>query len=340
MTASTVVSPPTPPPPADAPPTVIAARRLSKTFGEKVAVDAVDLNVPAGVIVGVIGPSGCGKSTVVRLLTGIISPDDGDVRVFGADPATFSTRQRTRFGYMPQSPVLFPNLTIWGNLSFIASVYGLPIRRRKAHLLRLLELVDLTAERGRRMSDSSGGMQRRLALAATLVHEPELLFLDEPTAGVDPILRRRFWEHFRMLRDLGRTIIVPTQYVGEAVSCDLVAVMAAGRIITVQPPAALPRFAFGGDPLLMPFDDGWASEADVQRLLALPFVRSAERVPDGLVVVVDHADAGTAALVAHAGTVGLASPTITPYEPSIDDTFVRIIEQHRQNGASSESVAA
>jgi ABC-2 type transport system ATP-binding protein len=186
-------------------------------------------------------------------------------------------------------------------------------------------------------------MQRRLALAATLVHEPELLYLDEPTAGVDPILRDRFWTHFRTLRDLGATVIVPTQYIGEAVSCDLVAVMSAGQIITVQPPTALSRFAFGGDPLLVPFNQGWASHADIQRLLGLPFVRSVERVEDGLAVAVDDRDAGITALEEHARDSGLTVPAITPYEPTMDAIFIKIVEDHRAQAsqlATAESAVA
>jgi len=184
-------------------------------------------------------------------------------------------------------------------------------------------------------------MQRRLALAATLVHDPSLLYLDEPTAGVDPILRERFWTHFRSLRDLGRTIIVPTQYVGEAASCDLIAVMSAGRILTVQAPGALTRFAFGGDPLLVGFSQGWASQADVQRLLTLPFVRSVQRVDEGLAVAVDDCERGAEALREHARNSGLPAPSIEPYEPTMDETFVRIIEADRlQRSRQPEAASA
>jgi ABC-2 type transport system ATP-binding protein len=301
---------------------------LSKDFGEQRALDGVDLTIPRGVVVGLIGPSGCGKTTLVRTLTGIISPTEGEVRVFGEDPAHFSTRQRRRFGYMPQLPVLFPNLSVMNNLSFIASVYGMSLRHRRRHLMELLELVDLGPAKNKQFADLSGGMQRRLALAATLVHNPELLYLDEPTAGVDPILRERFWQHFRGLRDQGRTIVVPTQYVGEAVSCDIVAVMAHGRLITAQPPDALARFAFAGDPLAVDLGDAWVSGDEIARLRKEPFVVRVRRTEEGLMVVVEDGEAGARELQRLFSTAGIEIGGITPMEPTFDDIFFEIVEAH------------
>lgn len=226
---------------------VIEVRGVRVVYGDQRALDGVDLVVQPGSIVGVIGPSGCGKSTLVRAITGIERPTEGEVRVFGIDPAA-TARQRGRLGYMPQLPVLFPHLSVAANLSFVASLYGVPWRGRRARLAGLLDLVDLGPHRRKLVAELSGGMQRRLTLAATLVHDPRLLVLDEPTAGVDPLLRERFWSHFRNLRDEGRTIVVPTQYVNEAVSCDAVAVMAAGRLLLVETPDRLVELAYDGDP--------------------------------------------------------------------------------------------
>jgi ABC-2 type transport system ATP-binding protein len=316
---------------------LIDVRGVTKQFGEQRALDEIDLAIPPGVIVGLIGPSGCGKSTLIRLLTGISRPTTGVVRVFGSDPASFGTRKRRRFGYMPQLPVLFPNLTVWGNLNFIASVYGLSLRRRRRHLLGLLELVDLVEHRHKRLSECSGGMQRRLTLAATLVHRPELLYLDEPTAGVDPILRERFWEHFRTLRDRGHTVVVPTQYVGEAVSCDVVAVMAAGRIITVQRPDALARFAYGGDPLSIDLGDAWLSGPQLTALRQQPFVRSARRTDDGLTVAVDDGAADLGRLRQFFVAAGIDAPQVTPLEPTFDEMFVLIVEANTSASERAES---
>lgn len=313
--------------PAEGHPPVICVRHVSKVFDDdQRALDGVDLTIPPGVIVGVIGPSGCGKTTLVRMMTGIARPTDGEVRVFGEDPTRFGTTERRRFGYMPQLPVLFPNLTVWGNLTFIASVYGMSTWRRRRHLEQLLDLVDLGPHRHKRLVECSGGMQRRLTLAATLVHEPELLYLDEPTAGVDPILRDRFWNHFRALRDEGTTVIVPTQYVGEAVSCDVVAVMAAGKVITVQSPDQLGRFAYGGDLLTVGLDSDWLSGADVARLRSAPFVREVRRSDTGLSVVVVDASTDIAHLNQFFDARQVTIGEIAMADPSIDEMFVRIIE--------------
>lgn len=309
-------------------PLVIDARDLSRTFDDQVAVDGVTLQVRPGSILGLIGPSGCGKTTLVRMLTGIIRPTSGEVRVFGHDPAELTTEQRLRSGYMPQLPVLFPSLSLWSNLIFISSLYGGRLRGRRARLMELLELVDLVPHRHKQFADTSGGMQRRLALAATLVHDPDLLYLDEPTAGVDPILRERFWTHFRTLRDAGKTLVVSTQYVGEAVSCDLVAVMAAGRIIMLEPPAELRRRAYGGDPMEVSLDRGWMSGAEIRRLESQPFVRSVRRTDAGLEVTVGDAETDTTALDRYFAEAGIESGPITQLEPSYDDMFVRIINAH------------
>jgi ABC-2 type transport system ATP-binding protein len=314
---------------------LIEARGVSKVFGDQHALDDIDLTVQSGVIVGLIGPSGCGKTTLVRTLTGITTPTSGQVRVFGQDPAHFGVRDRLRFGYMPQLPVLFPNLTLWGNLTFMASMYGMPVRHRRRRLMELLELVDLVDHRNKKLADCSGGMQRRLSLAATLVHNPELLYLDEPTAGVDPILRERFWSHFRDLRAQGRTIIVPTQYVGEAVSCDLVAVMARGHIITVRPPTELARVAYQGDPVAVAFDGAFVPRAELETIRSLPFVRKVSRTDDGLIVVVDDHETQVGNLEAHLRSRGLATTSIAPHTPTFDEIFVEIIEANETEAAAA-----
>src|SRR5204862_2940706 len=137
-------------------------------------------------------------------------------------------------------------------------------------LHEVLDLVDLSEHRHKRLAECSTGMQRRVSLAATLVHKPELLFLDEPTAGIDPILRERFWNHFRTLREEGATLVVPTQYVGEAVSCDLVAVLSGGELVTVEPPDRLSRTAFGGDPLEVQLVQAWLNASELESLAQQP----------------------------------------------------------------------
>lgn len=166
----------------------------------------------------------------VRLLAGLLEPTAGTATVFGRTATGLSGKERAAIGYLPQTPALFPDLSLSENLGFHASMYGLPLRRKR-HVRRLLDWVEFSDDRRKRVRDVSGGMQRRLALAATFVHGPRLLFIDEPTAGIDPILRDKFWQEFRSMSDDGRTLVVTTQYVGEASYCDLVGLLSDGELL-------------------------------------------------------------------------------------------------------------
>src|SRR5205823_6182440 len=163
--------------------------QVDHVFTGDVGVFGLTFEVPAGAIFGLIGPSGCGKTTTVRLLTGLYKPDRGRISVLGRAPSKFSAGMRERIGYMPQQFVLYPNLTVWENLNFVASLYGMSYFSRRKRLLSVLDFAELGKARSRLGSQLSGGEQRRLELACSLVHNPLLLFADEPTAGVDPVLR-------------------------------------------------------------------------------------------------------------------------------------------------------
>ena len=190
--------------------TVVAIEGVSRQYGDVAAVDNVTLQVPRGIILGVIGPSGSGKTTLIRMLTGTLAPTSGRLVVLGQNPRRFTRQARERLGYMPQHFVLYEELTAAENVSFVASLFGLLWPRRGRRVAEVLKLVDLWDARGRRARQLSGGMQRRLELACALVHDPELLFVDEPTAGLDPMLRTHVWDEFRRLRDLKRTLVVTT----------------------------------------------------------------------------------------------------------------------------------
>lgn len=304
---------------------VIRARALTKTYRGQDAVHELSLEVPAGKIVGVVGPSGSGKTTTVRMLLGAEVPSDGEVLVFGQAPWTFSPAQRQRIGYMPQLSVLYPHLSLRENLQFVASVYGLPLRRRR-RLREVLDFVDLTEHRRKLLRETSGGMQRRLALAAALVHEPELLFLDEPTAGIGPIQRRTFWARFTTLKDAGGTLVVTTQYVSEAEYCDLVALLVEGRLVAWDHPDALRREAFGGDVVtLTPTQP--LEPAVVDELRALPSVHEVAREgDDGLRVVVEQADTAIPRLQNWFSTRDLHLESIRQHHPPFDEVFVSLVE--------------
>lgn len=225
-------------------PSVVSCRDVGKCFDDTWIIEDIDLEVGRGSIVGLIGPSGSGKTTLVRLMNGVYAADAGEIEVFGVVPTDRPTGDRVDIGYLPQDPVLFDELSLWQNLSYHSSLYGVPYRRAD-RLEHLLELVGLAGEGSKLVRQSSGGMKRRLGLAAALVHDPPLLLLDEPTAGVDPILRKRLWDHFRSLASEGRTLVITTQFVEEAALCDEVGVLADGRIRVVDTPDGLRRRALG-----------------------------------------------------------------------------------------------
>jgi ABC-2 type transport system ATP-binding protein len=308
----------------------VQARQVSKIFDGGVGVHDLDLDVPAGTIFGFIGPSGSGKTTTVRLFTGVLARDTGELKVLGEDPSNFGRSTRGRLGYMPQLSVLYPNLTIWENLNFCASIYGMSWRRKK-HLTEALEFVELDDARSRLLRDASGGMQRRLALAATLVHDPDLLFLDEPTGGIDPMLRRKFWDHFTGLREQGRTLFVTTQYVGEAAYCDHVGVLADGRLLMVDTPDGLRRAALGGDVVDITLKLPPGAE-DVEALARLSTDGQVERQgPTKFRLVVEEASTALPGLSELCAARNLEVEAAEEYVPSFDDVFVELVSREQQS---------
>lgn len=294
-------------------------------FDGQLAVDDISLAVPTGTILGVIGPSGSGKTTTIRLLTGALAPTSGSVRVLGEDPRRFKRQTRERIGYMPQAFTLYRDLTARENVDFVASLFGMLLRSRRRRTREALELVDLWQVRGRRAGRLSGGMQRRLELACALVHDPALLFLDEPTAGVDPLLRSRIWEELHRLRDAGRTMLITTQYVSEAESCDRVALIADGRLISLAAPGELRREALGGDVVGVEtvelFDGGVLAD--------LPFVREVRQTgPRTLTIIVDDAGKAVPAIVEAIDARGGAVASAREERPTFDDVFAALVERN------------
>ncbi len=318
---------------------IIHTAGVSKQFNDEYAVRDLTFDVPNGTIFGYIGPSGSGKTTTIRLLTGIYPPSAGEVRVFGQSPARFRAGTRERIGYMPQHFVLYPDLSVWENLNFAASIYGMgPGRGKRLHAV--LDFVELGEHSHKLARDISGGMQRRLSLAATLVHDPTLIFLDEPTAGIDPVLRRKFWDHFRTLQSEGRTLFITTQYVGETAYCDMVGIMGEGRLLAVDRPENLRRRAFGGDVV----DVKTTERVDYQtlaRLRELPFVRRAQRgdADNSLRLIVDDAGTAIPALISWAQNQGIGTESVQEYVPPFDDVFVDIVKQASTPEASAAATA-
>jgi ABC-2 type transport system ATP-binding protein len=311
---------------------VVDAQELTKTFGEEVAVNSLTMKVPRGTIFGFIGPSGCGKTTTVRLLTGIYKPTSGQVTVLGKQPIHFSKSDQEKIGYLIQNFVLYPELTVWENLNFAASFYGVGLFRRHGRLNKLLEFVELQENKGKLASALSGGMKRRLSLAATLVHNPELLFLDEPTAGIDPLLRRKFWDYFKDLQEQGHSLFITTQYVGEAAYCDLVGVMYEGKLLMVESPEGLRHKAYGGDIIGIKTTE-WIRYENRKKLESLPFVKGKVKVINDreIELVVDEANTAMPALMEAAKAERINVEKLEQISPPFDDVFVRLIEKEAAN---------
>ena len=301
---------------------IIHVKNVTKRFGDELAVNNVTFDVPRGTIFGFIGPSGSGKTTTIRMLTGVYAPNAGNINVMNMDPTKFGRQQRAMIGYMPQLFVLYPNLTVWENINFAASLYGM-IRNRGNRLNQILEFVELSDHRQKLIRNISGGMQRRLSLAAALIHSPELLFLDEPTAGIDPVLRHKFWQRFKELQNEERTIFITTQYVNEADNCDLVGVMSNGQLLLVDTPLGLRHYAYGGDIIdlrtALPIND------DTEQSLALLSRKIIRMGPNNLRIITAQASTAIPDLMEWANTHNLQVEAIEQFTPPLDDVFVEIV---------------
>jgi ABC-2 type transport system ATP-binding protein len=216
--------------------TIIETKSLSRRFGNLVAVRDVSLRVERGEIFGVLGPNGAGKSTTIRMLCGILDPSSGSGTVVGFDIATQAERIKERIGYMTQRFSLYEDLSVAENLQFYAGIYGVPRARRGARVQAVLERSGLVARQKQIAGTLSGGWKQRVALASATIHEPPLLFLDEPTAGVDPVSRREFWEQIHRLASEGTTVLLTTHYMDEAERCHRLAFIFGGQLLDVGTP--------------------------------------------------------------------------------------------------------
>jgi ABC-2 type transport system ATP-binding protein len=302
----------------------IDVRGLTKSFSGRRVVDGIDLSVREGEIFGFLGPNGSGKTTSIRMLCGLLTPDAGQGTCLGLDLIRRTDEIKRQVGYMTQRFSLYEDLSIRENLEFIARMYGMPERRRAvSHALERLGLAD----RREQMAGSlSGGWKQRLALAACMLHEPRLLLLDEPTAGVDPKARRDFWAEIHKLAGEGITVLVSTHYMDEAERCHQLAYIAYGRLLTTGTPAeVLARSGLST----------WRVEGDdlyalAERLRDLPGV--AQVVPFGNVL---HVSGGDAGLLATSTASLRADPRWrwSPSAPGLEDVFIQLMDTARDNYA-------
>jgi len=226
---------------------VIKTERLRKTFGEIVAVDNVSIEIFRGEIFGLVGPNGAGKTTLIRLLNGLLIPDKGNAFVFGYSAVKLPLKIKKKIGYMTQYKALYPDLTARENIDFFARLNGIKDESQRKRLVEeMLQLLEIEKWADVVAYKLSGGTQQRVSLACAMVHNPDLLFLDEPTVGIDPDLRKKFWDYFRQLVESGKTIIITTHYLEEAKYCDRIGMMYRGRIISLGSLSEiLSRVSFG-----------------------------------------------------------------------------------------------
>ncbi|MDQ7819946.1 MAG: ABC transporter ATP-binding protein [Armatimonadota bacterium] len=301
----------------------IVARGLTKRYGSSVAVDGVSLEVRQGEVVGLLGPDGAGKTTLLRMLCAVLSPDAGTAQVAGADTREAPEQVKARIGYMPQAFALYDDLTVRENLRFVAEMFGVPRALIGPRMDRLLAAGRLQAAADRLAGHLSGGMRQKLALAATVMHEPEVLVLDEPTTGVDPVSRREFWEILYDLNRQGKTILVATPYMDEAERCARVALMHQGRLLAVEAPRTL-RARMPGVILEVV---AAPRRAALQRARELPGVIRAHLFGHALHAVVSR-DADGPRLREALTAQGIVVESVRAVEPSLEDVFVALLATH------------
>jgi ABC-2 type transport system ATP-binding protein len=303
---------------------VVETSGLTKLFGSIVAVDHVDLSVKAGEIFGFLGPNGAGKTTTVRILCGLMAPTSGSALVVGHDVVREPEEVKQRIGYMPQSYGLYDDLTVEENLNFFGSIYRVPSDERRKRTDEILQLVRLQEFRKQFSGQLSGGMKRRLSLAVSLIHNPELLILDEPTAGIDPPLRRVFWDYFRHLNQLGVTFFMNTHYMDEAELCDRLALINYGRLVAVGTPTELKRNAIGGERIEL-------VTADVSKTQAM--LKDSEfageiDVSDGAIrLVVDEAASAIPRVTSFLRERGVEVLQVRQLQPSLEDVFIKLVQE-------------
>jgi ABC-2 type transport system ATP-binding protein len=315
---------------------VVETRDLRRTFGKKDEIEAVagvDLDVAAGSIFGFLGPNGAGKTTTLRILATLLPPSSGVARVMAVDVATDAEEVRRRIGYVAQSGGSDPRMSGRGELVMQGRLFGLSGAESRQRAAELLDAVDL-AEAGDRAIDTySGGMRRRLDVALGMVHRPGLLFLDEPTTGLDPQARARMWDEVRRLRDTGTSVFLTTHYLDEADAlCDRLAIIDHGRIVAEGTADELKR-AVAGDVVTVGVD-GAAADLVAQLLGAQPFVREAGLAGGVVRLYVDDGEASLPLVLRLLDAQGLAPQTLALHRPSLDDVFLR------QSGRSLREEAA
>ena len=300
----------------------IIADRLVKRFGTFTAVDDVSFTVARGEIMGFLGPNGAGKSTLIRMLCGLLRPTAGRALIAGIDVGREPEQVREHIGYMSQKFSLYNDLSVIENLRFFGGIYRVPAARLAERIAFAIEMAGLSGREGALVSTLSSGWKQRLALGCAVLHQPPVLFLDEPTSGVDPNSRRRFWDLIYALSEQGVTVLITTHYMDEAEYCNRIALINRGALIALGSPAELKRSALHGDLLLVETEDPGGL------LLALekePHVRDAAPFGSSLHLLVGNAVQDLPLIETYLAEKHLRWTSIQPIPPSLEDVFVQLV---------------
>ena len=302
---------------------------LTRVFDTFVAVDHIDLRVESGTVFGFLGPNGAGKSTTIRMLCGILRPSAGHGTVGGFDIVRQSEQLKSHIGYMSQRFSLYEDLTVEENLLFFAGIYNVRGAQRAARMAWALEMAGLRGREQTRTADLAGGWRQRLALGCAVLHEPPILFLDEPTSGVDPASRRNFWDMIGELSSRGITVFVTTHYMDEAEHCDQLALIYGGRVVATGSPATLKTRYMSRALLELECSDLMGAFATLK---AEPSLVGVALFGNLLHLTADDETAAHATITARLQARGIAIRSLQRIEPSLEDTFVAIIEGSNGTG--------
>ena len=305
----------------------IEVRELTRRFGQFVAVDRVSFTVQRGEFFGFLGSNGAGKSTTIRMLCGLLEPTSGHALVGGVDVTRDPEGVKRRIGYMSQRFSLYELLTVDQNIAFFGGVYGLDAAKLAERRTFVIEMAGLAGRETTLARDLAGGWRQRLALGCAILHQPAILFLDEPTGGVDPLSRRQFWRLIDALSQSGVTVLVTTHYLDEAERCHRVALIHAGRLAAIGTPGEVKQ-VFAGRPILEVRAD---RPVDAMRVLdADPRVEKTSLFGTAVHAVLRRADVSADAIADHLRGGGIAVESIAPVTPSLEDVFLDVIDRIEQ----------